>query len=113
MPGADVVAEGPDNVVEHLDGDEPGLERGLERGRVPARACEKYVAFHSPGQAGRHRVLHPEMLVGVALESRTPDFAVCTREERSDGALRHLMQLAVCSNRGSELEVGVGQHAVD
>ena len=112
VPRADVLAEGLDDVVEHVDRNEPRLERGLERGRVPARPREEHVAFDRAGQARRHRVLHPQVLIGVALKGGAPDLAVCTGEERSDGALSDLMQLAARSNRGRELEVGVGEHAV-
>ena len=88
------------------------LQGRFERGRVAARAGEEDVALHATGQAGRHRVLHGKVLVGVALESRAPDLAVGIRQQRADRALSHLVQFAIRSDRGSEFEVGVGEYAV-
>ena len=57
-------------------------------------------------------MLHPQVLVGVALERGPADVAVGTRHEGGNGALRDLVKLAVGTDGRREFQVGIGQHAV-
>ena len=112
VPRADVVAEGLNDVPEDLDRDVARLEGSLQGGPVRARAREKHVSFDPARQARRHRVLHPEVLIGVALECGASHLAIGIGHQSRDGALRHLMQLTVRADRRREFQVGVGEHAV-
>ena len=113
MPRPDVVPKCSHHVVEDLDRDVARLERSFQRRRVAACAGEEHIALDAPGQARRHRVLHPQMLIRVALECGTTDLAIRVGHERADRALGDLVQLAVRTHRRRKLEVGVGEHAVD
>ena len=113
VPGRQVLLEDLDQVVEDLDRDVVGRQRGVQGGLVAAHPGIVDILLERGGQGGGHGVLELQVAVGVVLPGGAAHGPVGVGDQAADAGLADLQRAAIGGDRRLEGQVGVVEGVVD